>query len=252
MFAIKRDRTAYEVFLVLVSAATVLTTGPALAAKPPAKKGTASSQSDSTADKKTGEEKDMNESSSLNDAPAGALEKATFGGGCFWCSEAVFQQIKGVRSVVSGYSGGLTKNPSYQEVCTGQTGHAEVIQITFDPQEVSYPELLEVFWQTHDPTTLNRQGADVGTQYRSVIFFHNPAQKEQAEHYKQELDKEHAFHKPIVTEITEFSEFFPAEDYHQNYYNLHKGQDYCAAVIRPKVSKVKKVFKDKLKEPAAK
>jgi peptide-methionine (S)-S-oxide reductase len=249
MLAIKRDRAVCETLTVL-AAVVVLSASSMLAAKPPAKKGAAKSKSDNVANQRTGEEKDMNESSSSNDAQG--LEKATFGCGCFWCSEAVFQQIKGVRSVVSGYSGGLTKNPTYQEVCMGQTGHAEVIQITFDPQEVSYPELLEVFWQTHDPTTLNRQGADVGTQYRSAIFYHNPQQKGQAEHYKKELDKEHAFPKPIVTEITEFSEFFPAEDYHQNYYNLHKGQDYCAAVIRPKVSKVKKVFKDKLKEPAAK
>ncbi|HWB10209.1 MAG TPA: peptide-methionine (S)-S-oxide reductase MsrA [Pirellulales bacterium] len=252
MFVIKRHRPVCGVLLVVVSAVIVLSGGSLPAAKPPAKKGTANSKSGKVADKKTGEEKDMNESSASNDAPAAGLQKATFGGGCFWCSEAVFQQIKGVRSVVSGYSGGVIKNPTYEAVCTGQTGHAEVIQITFDPQEVSYPELLEVFWQTHDPTTLNRQGADVGTQYRSVIFYHNQEQKDQAEHYKKELDKEHAFRSPIVTEITEFSEFFPAEDYHQNYYNLHKGQDYCAAVIRPKVSKVKKVFKDKLKEPATK
>lgn len=186
---------------------------------------------------------------SASAADSAALEKATFGSGCFWCSEALFQQLKGVQSVVSGYSGGIVKNPSYQEVCTGTTGHAEVIQITYDPKVITYPELLEVFWQTHDPTTLNRQGHDIGTQYRSVIFYHNAQQKALAEHYKQKLDEEHAFGKPIVTEITEFSEFFPAEDYHQNYYNLHKEQGYCSAVIRPKVVKVKKVFHDKLKEP---
>jgi peptide-methionine (S)-S-oxide reductase len=175
------------------------------------------------------------------------LEKATFGSGCFWCSEAVFQQLKGVHSVMSGYSGGKAKNPTYEQVCTGLTGHAEVIQVAYDPKEISYDELLEVFWQTHDPTTLNQQGADIGTQYRSVIFYHNDKQRELAEHYKEQLDKEHAFRRPIVTEITEFTEFYPAEDYHQNYYEGHKGQPYCTAVIRPKVSKVKKVFRDKLK-----
>lgn len=201
------------------------------------------------ADRTDSKENDMNEpTKSISEQSAG-LEKATFGSGCFWCSEAVFQQLKGVKSVVSGYSGGLIKNPTYQEVCTGATGHAEVIQITYDPKVVTYPELLEVFWQTHDPTTLNRQGHDVGTQYRSVIFYHNAKQKELAEHYKKKLEEEHAFRGPIVTEIKAVAEFYPAEDYHQNYYNLHKEQGYCSAVIRPKVSKVKKVFRDKLKEP---
>lgn len=197
-------------------------------------------------------ETDMNEPIASTGDDSAGLEKATFGSGCFWCSEAVIQQLKGVRSVVSGYSGGITKDPTYQEVCTGTTGHAEVIQINYDPQVISYPELLEVFWQTHDPTTLNRQGHDVGTQYRSVIFYHDARQKELAEHYKRKLEEEHAFRKPIVTEIAEFEAFYPAEDYHQNYYNLHKEQGYCAAVIRPKVSKVKKVFHDKLKEPVKK
>jgi peptide-methionine (S)-S-oxide reductase len=204
-------------------------------------------------DQAKAKEKTVNESSASannegkgNGGP-GELEKATFGSGCFWCSEAVFQQLKGVRSVVSGYSGGITKDPTYRQVCEGQTGHAEVIQITFDPKVITYPELLEVLWQTHDPTTLNRQGHDVGTQYRSVIFYHTPQQKELAEHYKKKLDEEHAFRQPIVTEITEFSEFYPAEDYHRNYFNEHPGDRYCAAVIRPKVSKVKKVFHDKLK-----
>lgn len=194
----------------------------------------------------------MDEAAVSNNEKSLGLEKATFGSGCFWCSEAVFQQLKGVQSVASGYSGGSVKNPTYQEVCTGTTGHAEVIQITYDPKVVSYPELLEVFWQTHDPTTLNRQGHDVGTQYRSVIFYHNAKQKELAEHYKKKLEEEHAFRHPIVTEITAMTEFYPAEDYHQNYYNLHKEQGYCSAVIRPKVSKVKKVFHDKLKEPVEK
>lgn len=182
------------------------------------------------------------------DVDPAALEKATFGSGCFWCSEAVFQQLKGVHSVVSGYTGGKVKNPTYEQVCTGLTGHAEVIQITFDPQAISYDELLEVFWQTHDPTTLNQQGADIGTQYRSAIFYHNEKQRELAEHYKQQLEKEHAFRRPIVTEITPFETFYSAEDYHQDYYNSHKSQPYCSAVIRPKVSKVQKVFRDKLKQ----
>jgi peptide-methionine (S)-S-oxide reductase len=247
MFDVKHNWTLSWLLGVVVLIASACSP---IAAKPPAKKADAKSKAAQT--KKTSEESDMNESSASTDKESTDLQKATFGSGCFWCSEAVFQQIKGVRSVVSGYSGGVTKNPSYDEVCTGLTGHAEVIQVTFNPKEVSYPELLEVFWQTHDPTTLNQQGPDFGTQYRSVIFYHNQEQKEQAEHYKQELDKEHAFRKPIVTEITEFSEFYPAEAYHQNYYNLHKGQGYCTAVIRPKVSKVKKVFKEKLREAAGK
>jgi peptide-methionine (S)-S-oxide reductase len=192
------------------------------------------------------QDKQQQESPAAEVDPA-KLEKATFGSGCFWCSEAVFQQLKGVQAVVSGYSGGKVKNPTYEQVCSGLTGHAEVIQVAFDPEQISYDELLEVFWQTHDPTTLNRQGADVGTQYRSVIFYHNDKQQELAEHYKRQLEKEHAFRRPIVTEITAFEEFFPAEEYHQNYYDSHKSQPYCSAVIRPKVSKVHKVFRDKLK-----
>ncbi|HET6882304.1 MAG TPA: peptide-methionine (S)-S-oxide reductase MsrA [Pirellulales bacterium] len=234
-------------FLAMLLGVTIvgITATALVAAKAPRTKKLAS-KANSSRKQATAEEKKVDDSSA-RETQAGELEKATFGSGCFWCSEAVFQQLKGVRSVVSGYSGGLAKNPTYHQVCTGETGHAEVIQITYDPKVITYPELLEVFWQTHDPTTLNRQGHDVGTQYRSVIFYHSPKQKELAEHYKQKLDDEHAFHKPIVTEITEFSEFYPAEDYHQNYYNLNKEQGYCAAVIRPKVSKVKKVFHDKLK-----
>jgi peptide-methionine (S)-S-oxide reductase len=180
-------------------------------------------------------------------ASAEELETATFGSGCFWCTEAVFQQLKGVRSAISGYSGGQTKNPTYEDVCSGATGHAEVIQVVFDPREISYPELLEVFWKTHDPTTLNRQGADVGTQYRSAIFYHNDEQQRQAERYKRELDAAGAFAKPIVTEITPFSEFYPAEGYHQKYFQSNPRQPYCAAIIRPKVDKVRQVFADKLK-----
>ena len=176
------------------------------------------------------------------------LETATFGMGCFWCGEAVFQQLKGVRSVTSGYSGGTVNHPSYEQVGSGLTGHAEVVQVEFDPKVITFDELLEVFWQTHDPTTLNRQGADIGTQYRSAIFYHNEKQQKLAEHYKSELETEHAFRKPIVTEITAFSAFYPAEQYHQNYYNTHRKEGYCSAIIRPKVAKVKKVFRDKLKD----
>jgi peptide-methionine (S)-S-oxide reductase len=161
--------------------------------------------------------------------------------------EAVFQDLKGVISVTSGYSGGSVKNPSYKEVCTGSTGHAEVAQIVYDPQQITYDELLEVFWQTHDPTTLNKQGNDEGTQYRSAIFYHNEKQKEIAEKYKDQLNKSGAWDKPIVTEIVPFSVFYKAEDYHQSYFNQNGGEPYCQYVIRPKVEKFRKVFKDKLK-----
>ena len=175
------------------------------------------------------------------------LEIATLGAGCFWCVEAVFQQLKGVEKVESGYTGGEVKNPTYKEICTGKTGHAEVAQITFDPSKISFDEILEVFWQTHDPTTLNRQGADVGTQYRSAVFYHSEEQKEKAEHYKQKLNEAGVFPNPIVTEITAVEKFYVAEDYHQNYYNENKEQGYCSIVIRPKLDKLEKVFKDKLK-----
>jgi peptide-methionine (S)-S-oxide reductase len=175
------------------------------------------------------------------------LELATFGAGCFWCVEAVFQRIKGVESVVSGYMGGTTKNPTYREVSSGFSGHAEVTQLIYDPKVISFAELLEVFWQTHDPTTLNRQGADVGTQYRSAIFYHSPVQQKEAEYYLKELDKSGAFAQPIVTEITKADIFYPAEDYHQNYYNLNSEQGYCRYVIAPKIEKLKKVFSEKLK-----
>jgi peptide-methionine (S)-S-oxide reductase len=172
---------------------------------------------------------------------------ATFASGCFWCTEAIFQNVDGVEKVVSGYMGGKVKNPTYKQVCTGQTGHAEVIQLTYDPQKVSYDELLEIFWKTHDPTTLNRQGADVGTQYRSAIFYHNDEQKQLAEKYKRKLSEEEVFDQPIVTEITPASVFYKAEDYHQNYYNLNGNAPYCSMVIQPKMEKFKKVFKEKLK-----
>jgi peptide-methionine (S)-S-oxide reductase len=172
---------------------------------------------------------------------------ATFASGCFWCTEAIFQNVDGVEKVVSGYMGGKVKNPTYKEVCTGQTGHAEVIQLTYDPKKVTYDELLEIFWKTHDPTTLNRQGADVGTQYRSAIFYHNDDQKQLAEKYKKKLTEANVFDQPIVTEITAASVFYKAEDYHQNYYNLNGDAPYCSMVIQPKVEKFKKVFKEKLK-----
>lgn len=175
-------------------------------------------------------------------------DTATFGTGCFWCTEAIFQQVEGVIKVTSGYSGGFVENPNYKEVCTGTTGHAECLNIVYDPSKISFDELLEIFWQVHDPTTLNRQGADVGTQYRSVIFYHNDEQKKKAEHYKIELDKSGAWDKPIVTTLEAFTKFYPAEDYHQNYYNENTGQGYCQFVIRPKVEKFQKVFKDKLKK----
>jgi len=175
------------------------------------------------------------------------MELATFGSGCFWCTEAIFSQLKGVESTVSGYSGGQIKNPTYKEVCTGNTGHAEVIQVSYNPNLVSYEDLLEVFWKTHNPTTLNQQGADVGTQYRSVIFYHNKEQKELAELYKKKLDQAGIYDSPIVTEISEFDKFYKAEESHQDYYSNNKTQPYCNFVITPKMEKFKKVFKHKIK-----
>jgi peptide-methionine (S)-S-oxide reductase len=180
--------------------------------------------------------------------PPPGMAKATFGAGCFWCTEAVFQQLKGVQSVVSGYSGGTVKGPTYRQVCTGTTGHAEAVQVTYDPAVISYEELLEVFWQTHDPTTRDRQGNDVGNQYRSVIFYHTDEQKELAERSKQKLDAAGLFDGPIVTEIVPFTAFYRAETHHQNYFAENVGRPYCRAFIRPKVDKVKKVFRDKLKD----
>ena len=178
---------------------------------------------------------------------ANGLQKATFGNGCFWCTEAVFLNLKGVTKVESGYSGGKVKNPTYEDVCTGRTGHAEVIQITYDPSVISYSDLLEVFWNTHDPTTLNQQGADHGTQYRSVVFYANEEERKTADAYKKQLEASHVYKDPIVTEITSLTNFYPAEDYHQNYYALNQNAGYCQYVIRPKVEKFKKQFKDKLK-----
>jgi peptide-methionine (S)-S-oxide reductase len=188
--------------------------------------------------------------------PAESVEKselavATFGAGCFWCVEAVFQRIDGVVSVESGYAGGATKNPTYQQVCTGETGHAEVCQLRYDPARVGYEELLEVFFKTHDPTTLNRQGNDTGTQYRSAIFYHTDEQKRLAEKWKKALDEERIWEDPIVTEIAPLTKFYQAEKYHQNYYNSNQYQPYCVMVIRPKIAKLNKVFKDKLKKDSA-
>ncbi len=179
-------------------------------------------------------------------APAG-MATATFGAGCFWCTEAVFQKLKGVHSVVSGYTGGSVKNPTYHQVCNGTTGHAEAIQLVYDPAVITFDELLEVFWHTHDPTTLNRQGNDVGTQYRSAIFYHTDEQKQLAEHYKEKLGAAGVFKGPIVTEIVPFTVFYPAEAYHQNYFEDNSGQGYCQLIIRPKLEKLKKVFGEKLK-----
>jgi peptide-methionine (S)-S-oxide reductase len=177
------------------------------------------------------------------------LKLATFGSGCFWCTEAVFQRLDGVEKVVSGYSGGHVDNPTYEQVCTGATGHAESIQITYDPSKVPYDELLEVFWKMHDPTQKNRQGNDVGPQYRSVIFYHDAEQEKLAESYKTKLEAEKIWDRPIVTEIVPFSKFWPAEEYHQNYYNNNTSKGYCAAVITPKIEKFRKIFKDRLKTP---
>ncbi len=176
------------------------------------------------------------------------LKTATFGSGCFWCTEAIFELVDGVKGVVSGYSAGDTENPSYKEVSSGSTNHAEVVNITYDPSVVSYLELLEVFWRTHDPTTLNRQGADVGTQYRSIILYHDLDQKRESEETLKRLDASGAWSSPIVTKIEKFTRFYPAEDYHQNYFELNPNNSYCSYVISPKVDKFKKVFKDLLKK----
>ena len=176
------------------------------------------------------------------------LDTATFGTGCFWCTEAIFQQLEGVEKVTSGYSGGKVPNPTYEQVCSKTTGHAECLNIMYDPKKITFDELLEVFWQTHDPTTLNRQGADVGTQYRSVVFYHNEEQRAKTAKYKTELDKSGAFNNPIVTTLEPFTLFYAAENEHQNYYNNNSSQGYCQFVIRPKLDKFEKVFKSKLKK----
>jgi peptide-methionine (S)-S-oxide reductase len=176
------------------------------------------------------------------------LEKATFGMGCFWCTEALFQRLDGVSKVRSGFEGGNVANPSYEDVCTGTTGHAEVIEVSYDPKKISYDDLLAVFWKSHDPTSLNRQGADVGTQYRSVVFYHTPEQKATAEKYKAELNKTNAYGKAVVTTVVKAQPFYVAVSYHQNYFNKNANQPYCRLVILPKLEKLEKVFKNKLKQ----
>jgi peptide-methionine (S)-S-oxide reductase len=191
----------------------------------------------------------MEDSTVKNNPILPATQIATLANGCFWCTEAVFTSLEGVLQVTSGYTGGKIKNPTYKEVCSGSTGHAECLQIVYDPAKISFAELLEVFWETHDPTTLNRQGNDVGTQYRSGIFYHSEEQREKAVQYKEALNKSGAFDRPIVTEITPFEIFYPAENYHQQYYELNGDSNpYCQLVIRPKLEKFRKVFKDKLKK----
>ncbi len=196
---------------------------------------------------KPSENKNLMESNLVqNSLPQGGTESIVLGGGCFWCIEAVLKELKGVSKVVSGYAGGTVRNPTYREVSAGLTGHAEVVQVSFDPKVITLEELLEVFWTLHDPTTLNRQGADVGTQYRSVIFFSNLAQKNAAEKVKKEVAAK-IWDDPVITEISPLKEFYPAEDYHQNYYELNKTQPYCQIVINPKVKKLKEKFGTKLK-----
>jgi len=176
------------------------------------------------------------------------IEKATLAGGCFWCLEAIYKKVKGVKEVIPGYSGGQTKSPTYEQVCSDTTGHAEAIQITFEPDVISYTEILKIFWHIHNPTTLNRQGHDIGSQYRSVIFYHNEEQKKIAEKSKKDLQDAHIWSDPIVTEIISFDEFYPAEEYHKNYFRNHPESGYCQLVVKPKVEKFKKTFQDYFKE----
>ncbi len=175
-------------------------------------------------------------------------ETATFGMGCFWCTEAIFQKLKGVTNITPGYAGGYVQNPTYEEVCAGNTGHTEVAQIVFDPYQIKFEELLQVFFQVHDPTALNRQGEDLGYQYRSVIFYHTQKQKEQSEYYIKKLNEEKVFEKLIVTSVEPYKNFYPAEDYHKNYFRQNSNQPYCQLVIKPKVEKFEKIFKEKLKK----
>jgi peptide-methionine (S)-S-oxide reductase len=188
------------------------------------------------------------ETMTANTTDPSKLDTATLGAGCFWCTEAQFELLDGVISSTSGFSGGTIKNPSYKEVCNGNTGHAEVIQVVYDTTKLNYADILQAFFSSHDPTQLNRQGNDVGTQYRSVIFYHNEDQKKTAEAVKRELDQSGAYNEPIVTEIAPFTVFYKAENYHQNYFNENGEQPYCQFVVAPKVEKFKKVFKDKLKK----
>ena len=196
----------------------------------------------------TAKEEQRNSIITMNTENVEVLEFATFGNGCFWCTEAIFEQLEGVTKVASGYAGGKVKDPTYKEVCTGNTGHAEVIRLTYDPKVISYRELLDVFFSTHDPTTLNRQGADVGTQYRSAIFYHNERQKDEAEKMIADLERDKVFDNRIVTEITAINNYSVAENYHQDYYNNNKNQGYCRMVINPKLEKFTKKYKSKLKK----
>ncbi len=207
----------------------------------------------SCAQQKEKKQKNMTAAESSNSITAQAgqtssFDTATFGAGCYWCVEAQFQMLEGVVKVESGFSGGHVKNPAYREVCEGTTGHAEVCQITYDKTKLSYDDMLQAFWQSHDPTQLNRQGNDVGTQYRSVIFYHNAEQQKIAEDYKKKLNDEKVYDKPVVTEISPATVFYKAEDYHQNYFNQNGDQPYCSYVIQPKVEKFRKVFGSKLKK----
>lgn len=197
-----------------------------------------------------GQQKSKNQvpSTPISKSKSMHTEIITLGNGCFWCTEAIFQQVKGVTKVTSGYSGGHVENPTYEEVCEKTTGHAEVLQVEFDTTQVTIDEILEIFWQTHDPTTLNRQGNDVGPQYRSVVFYSNAHQKERAEFFKKKLDESGAFGNPIVTAIEPYTNFYVAENYHQDYYNKNGNQPYCYFVIRPKLEKFEKAFKDKMKK----
>lgn len=223
----------------------------AWSAEPAAAKKSAKPAKDSKAAQNATENKPDADSKKPSKRPEN-LEVTTLGSGCFWCGEAVFEQLKGVVSVVSGYSGGNVPNPTYQQVSTGETGHAEVIQVTFDPSVITFEELLEVFWKSHDPTKLNEQGPDHGTQYRSAIFYHSEEQREIAEKSKQKHTKPGRTASKIVTEITKFTEFYPAEDYHQDFFKNNPRHGYCQATVRPKVNKIKKEFKDQLKDPPAK
>jgi peptide-methionine (S)-S-oxide reductase len=188
-----------------------------------------------------------NKSENMEPISQTSYDTATLGAGCFWCVEAIYQELQGVISVTSGYSGGTIKNPSYREVCTETTGHAEVCQLVYDPKQISFDEILEVFWQIHNPTTLNRQGNDIGTQYRSVIFYHSQEQKRKAGEYINKMNTARVFDNPVVTEIAPFQAFYKAEDYHQEYFNKNPNQPYCQLVIRPKVDKFHKLFESKLK-----
>jgi peptide-methionine (S)-S-oxide reductase len=190
---------------------------------------------------------EMNKNNNIQVENTTGMEIATFAGGCFWCTEAIFLEIDGVEKVVSGYIGGKTLNPTYKDICSGETGHAEAIQITFDPKKVTYEDLLEVFFGTHDPTTLNRQGADIGTQYRSEIFYHSEVQKDKSENYISLIGREKLYDKEIVTKVSKATVFYPAEEYHQNYYNQNAEQGYCQMVIAPKLEKLRKYYKSKLK-----